>query len=130
MTTEPLPPRLCPILAHPCSPGHGAPVTTTRLVSYHLWEDVSYRRKLVLPLVLAECRAFLLTQPRRRLPTPAWPLLQLLHYGSLRELLHYDSLRELHSAINQHGHAGSVLTRAVLEEAPADAGVLLSLIHI
>ena len=40
------------------------------------------------------------------------------------------SIDELHSAIHQHGHAGSVLTRAVLEEAPTDAGVLGFLIPL
>ena len=40
------------------------------------------------------------------------------------QLLQYCILRYFHCAIHQHGHASTVFTRSVLEEAPAYARVL------
>ena len=44
------------------------------------------------------------------------------------QLLPYCILRYFHFAIHQHGHASTVFTRSVLEEAPAYARVLRFLI--
>ena len=65
-------------------------------------------------LVLTPCLALGYAHTCSRIFTPVWPVLQLLQHSSSW----YYNL-----AIHQHGHACTVLTCAMLEEAFTDAGV-------